>query len=136
IQSGREVARFGQELWDRINGQNPHEDEVGGGSSGGALLGSVEKPKQLPEDSAVMVEMRGVEECLQERAMQTLREVEALQANARAKEVAWDTSERRRAHRAIREKEARLANAYRTLTLHRIDMDMERMCFIIEQAKK
>lgn len=41
-----------QELWDRINGQNPHEEGAlaAGGSHGGG-----EKPaKELPEDSSVV----------------------------------------------------------------------------------
>jgi hypothetical protein len=28
IQSGREVAKFGKELWERINGQDPHAEDA------------------------------------------------------------------------------------------------------------
>ncbi|CAM9495735.1 unnamed protein product [Pylaiella littoralis] len=127
IQSGREVARFGQELWDRINGQNPDE-EGGGGHVGG------EKPaKEIPEDSAVMLKLRAIGAGLEHRQEQLERELDAVKADARAQEATWNAVERRNANRRIRSKEARLKNAKRQLQLHKIDADMERICYNIEQ---
>lgn len=41
-----------QELWDRINGQNPHEE--GALAAGGSHGGSEKPAKELPEDSSVV----------------------------------------------------------------------------------
>ncbi|KAG5177913.1 hypothetical protein JKP88DRAFT_331106 [Tribonema minus] len=60
IQSGREVARFGKELWERINGQDPVEEELkksaagGGGGGGGQLFGAAAKERK-PDPPTVQV---------------------------------------------------------------------------------
>lgn len=38
------------------------------------------------------------------------------------------------AQRAMRDKEAQLNNSRRQLQLHRIDVDMERICYYVEQV--
>ncbi|CAM9900010.1 unnamed protein product, partial [Ectocarpus sp. 13 AM-2016] len=131
IQSGREVARFGQELWDRINGQNP--DEEGGLAPGGSHGGGDKNTKEIPEDSAVMLELRAIGEELEGRQEQLQRELDALKAEARAQEATWKTLERRQAIRRIRSKQEQLDNATKQLQLHNIDVDMERICYNIEQ---
>ncbi|CAN0302885.1 unnamed protein product [Ectocarpus fasciculatus] len=131
IQSGREVARFGQELWDRINGQNP--DDEGGLAAGGSPGGGDKNTKEIPEDSAVMLELRAIGEELEGRQEQLQRELDALKAEARAQEATWKTLERRKASRRIRTKQERLDNATKQLQLHNIDVDMERICYNIEQ---
>ncbi|CAN0508477.1 unnamed protein product, partial [Ectocarpus sp. 12 AP-2014] len=131
IQSGREVARFGQELWDRINGQNP--DEEGGLAAGGSHGGGDKNTKKIPEDSAVMLELRAIGEELEGRQEQLQRELDALKAEARAQEATWKTLERRKAIRRIRSKQEQLDNATKQLQLHNIDVDMERICYNIEQ---
>lgn len=42
----------------------------------------------------------------------------------------------RQAQRGIRDKEVLLNNAERELQLHRIDVDMERICYLIEQVSR
>ncbi|CAN0153217.1 unnamed protein product, partial [Hapterophycus canaliculatus] len=81
IQSGREVARFGQELWDRINGQNPEEE--GGMGGAGSHGGGDKAAKEIPEDSAVMMELRSIGAELESREEQLQRELDALKAEAR-----------------------------------------------------
>lgn len=128
IQSGREVARFGQELWDRINGQNPH-DEGGVGGHGGAD----KTPRDLPEDSEQMLLLSSAGAALSAQVDQLQKDVDALKADARAKEKTWTGLDRRNAQREIRANEKPLANARRQMRLHSIDVDMERVCYIIEQ---
>ncbi|CAM9176810.1 unnamed protein product [Scytosiphon promiscuus] len=131
IQSGREVARFGQELWDRINGQNPEEDGALGGA--GSHGGGEKTVKEIPEDCAVMLELRSIGAELESRQEQLQRELDALKAEARAQEASWAGPDRRKANRRIRDKENQLSNARRQLQLHGIDVDMERVCYNIEQ---
>ncbi|CAM9183987.1 unnamed protein product, partial [Sphacelaria rigidula] len=130
IQSGREVARFGQELWDRINGQNPHDE---GALAGGGHGGADKSTRELPEDSAAMVSLGAVEAVLSARVEQLQKELDAMKADARAQEKKWTNIDRRNAQRGIRDKEKVLATAQRQLRLHKIDVDMERVCYIIEQ---
>ncbi|CAM9276618.1 unnamed protein product [Ascophyllum nodosum] len=130
IQSGREVARFGQELWDRINGQNPNEE---GGLVGSGVHGTEKPPKEVPEDSPVMVALNAVGAELEDRLDQFQKELDALRADARAQEATWQGLDRRHAQRRIREKEREVNSAKRQLQLHRIDVDMERICYTIEQ---
>eukprot|EP00752_Nemacystus_decipiens_P004120 g3769.t1 len=127
IQSGREVARFGQELWDRINGQNPNEE----GGIGGH--GAEKAAKEIPEDCPVMLELSAIGTELSNRQEQLEKELDAFKAEARAQESNWTALERRNANRRIRDKAAQLNNAKRQLQLHRIDVDMERICYNIEQ---
>ncbi|CAN0349746.1 unnamed protein product, partial [Laminaria digitata] len=70
---------------------------------------------------------------LESRQGQLQKELDALKADARAQEASWQGLDRRNAQRAMRDKEARLNNAKRQLQLHRIDVDMERICYYVEQ---
>eukprot|EP00904_Undaria_pinnatifida_P010440 jgi/Undpi1/6526/HiC_scaffold_20.g09005.m1 len=125
------VGGFEWELWDRINGQNPHEE--GALAAGGSHGGSEKPAKELPEDSSVMLSLSAVGAELESRQGQLQKELDALKADARAQEASWQGLDRRNAQRAMREKEAQVNHAKRQLQLHRIDVDMERICYYVEQ---
>jgi hypothetical protein len=48
IQSGREVAKFGKELWERINGQDPHAEDSNGSKQ---LFGGKERREKVDPPS-------------------------------------------------------------------------------------
>ena len=125
IASGREVAKFGTELFERLNGKSGKE---GLPSIGELLSQAQERTPESEETKRLVAVVAGAKESL-EKAQKELMAARTRLRDARKEGMEVTTSDLQ----GIRLLEARVKDEELKVKLFSLDLDMERICLFLEQ---